>query len=131
MKYARKGSTYIPGTPYAILLRVLNHLEKITSQKPEINSKYVDYVYTNNDNDLRKAGLAPNMGALWRYQDEKIDSDKENDPDTDKKKNINVYFCVTYSRYFSMSIHRVIWRLKNHLIYLIQEHVIPTIDLLI
>ena len=43
----------------------------------------------------------------------KIDRDKENEPETDKKKNINVYFCIAYSCYFSASIHRVTDKLKN------------------
>ena len=69
-------------------------------------------------NALRKAGLEPpnflTMGDLWSKQDEKVDIEKE--PDVNKKKNINVYFCVAYSRYFSMYIHRVINRLKKYLI---------------
>ena len=36
----------------------------------------------------------------------------EKEPVVQKKSNINVYFCVAYSRYFSTSIHRVINRLK-------------------
>ena len=39
--------------------------------------------------------------------------DIEKEPDVSKKKNINVYFCVAYSRYFSTSTHRVINRLKK------------------
>ena len=50
------------------------------------------------------------MGKLWKDQDEKMDCDKKNDPDTDKKKNRNAYFGVSYSHYFSTPIHRVIKR---------------------
>ena len=41
--------------------------------------------------------------------------DIEKEPDVRKNKNINVYFCVAYSRYFSTSNHRVINRLKKSL----------------
>ena len=41
--------------------------------------------------------------------------DIEKEPDVSKKGKQNVYFCVAYSRYFSMSIHRVINRLKKSL----------------
>ena len=37
----------------------------------------------------------------------------EKEPDVSKKKNRNVYFCVTYSQYFSTFIHRVINRLRK------------------
>ena len=37
----------------------------------------------------------------------------EHKQDVSKKKNINVDFCVAYSRYFSTSIHRVINSLKK------------------
>ena len=46
-------------------------------------------------------------------QDEKLEIENEKEPDVNKKKNRNVYFCVAYSRYFSTSIHRVINRLKK------------------
>ena len=39
--------------------------------------------------------------------------DIEKETDVNRKKNINVYFCVAYSRYFSTFIHRVIKRLKK------------------
>ena len=38
----------------------------------------------------------------------------EKEPDVNKKKSRNVYFCVAYSRYFSASIHRVINRIKKY-----------------
>ena len=38
-------------------------------------------------------------------QDEKVEKNKERDISV--KKNRNVYFCVSYSRYFSAEIHRV------------------------
>ena len=37
-----------------------------------------------------------------------MDIENEKEPDVNKKKNKDVYFCVAYSRYFSTSIHRVI-----------------------
>ena len=46
-------------------------------------------------------------------QDEKLDIENEKEPDVNKKKNRHVYFCIAYSRYFSISIHRVINRLKK------------------
>ena len=45
--------------------------------------------------------------------DKKNYRDMRNYPATEKKENRNVYFCITYSRYFSMSIHMVISSLKN------------------
>ena len=66
-------------------------------------------------NALRKAGLIPpnflTMGDLWRKQDVKVDMEKEQE--VSKKENINVYFCVAYSRYFSTSIHMVINKLRK------------------
>ena len=66
-------------------------------------------------NALRKAGLKPPnfpaMGDLWRKKDEKVDMEKERD--VSKKKNVNVYFCVAYSRYFYTSILRVFDRIKK------------------
>ena len=50
------------------------------------------------------------MGELWGKQDEKVEKSKEQDVSVIKK---NVYFCVAYSCYFSIAIHRVIDRLKN------------------
>ena len=35
------------------------------------------------------------------------------DLDVNRKKNRDVYFCVAYSRYFSMSIHRAINKLRK------------------
>ena len=46
-------------------------------------------------------------------KDEKLDIENEKEPDVNKKKNRNVYFCVAYSRYFSTCIHRVINGLKK------------------
>ena len=66
---------------------------------------YIYYILYNNPDhaiSIRKAGLAPSnfptMGDLWSKQDETVDMEKE--PDVNKKKNRNVYFCVAYSRYF-------------------------------
>ena len=46
-------------------------------------------------------------------QDEKLEIENEKEPDVNGKRNINVYFCVAYSRFFSTSIHRVINGLKK------------------
>ena len=40
----------------------------------------------------------------------------EKEPDVIKKEKRNVYFCVAYSRYFSVSIHRLINRLNKYFI---------------
>ena len=48
----------------------------------------------------------------------KNDFVKEKEPEFNKNKNINVYFCVAYSRYFSTSIHRVNKKIKTQLIVL-------------
>ena len=53
------------------------------------------------------------MVELWKGQDEKMNLEKENKPKANKKKNRNVLFCVSYSRYFSMSTHRVIGKKKT------------------
>ena len=94
---------------------VLNRLNKLTSRKPSIYSEGVDEIYPDNVNALRKAGLVPpnflTMEDLRRKQDVKVDMEKEQE--VSKKENINVYFCVAYSRYFSTSMHRVINRLKK------------------
>ena len=115
MKYVIKESTHTSGTLRAIPSGVLNLLAKLTSQTPSINYEGVDKIYPDHANALRKAGLTPSnfptMGYLWSNQDAKVDM--ENEPDFNKKKNRNVYFCVAYSRYFSTSIQRVINRLKN------------------
>ena len=37
----------------------------------------------------------------------------EKEQEVSKKKNRNVYFCVAFSRYFYVSIHRVFNRLKS------------------
>ena len=111
LKYSRKFSTHTPGTLCKILTGVLNRLSKLTSLNPELHSKGVDSVYPDHANALLKEGLVPSfcqtMGELWKYQDEKLDRDKENDPDTDKKENRNVYFRVAYSLYFITSVHGV------------------------
>ena len=52
------------------------------------------------------------MGDLWSKQDEKVDIEK--DPDVNKKKNRNFYFCVAYSRYFSTSNHMMINKLNKY-----------------
>ena len=98
-----------------IPLGVLNCLAKLTSRKPLINYLGVKKVYPDHVNALRKSGLMPpnfpTIGDLWGKQDGKVDIEKE--PEVRKKKNINVYFCVAYSRYFSTSTHRVINRQKS------------------
>ena len=53
------------------------------------------------------------MGEYWKVQDGKTDIEKEKEPEVKKKKNINVYFCVAYSRYFATSTHRVIDKLEK------------------
>ena len=115
MKYVGKESTHTPVTLRTIPSGVLNRLAKLTSRKPSIRAEAVDTIYPAHANDLRKAGLAPTvfptMGELWEKQDEKVEKNKERDVSV--KKNINVYFCVAYSRYFSTAIHRVIDRLKK------------------
>ena len=115
LKYVGKEITHTPSTFHAITSGVLNHLAKLTSRKPYIHSEGVDKIYPDHANVLRKAGLAPynfpTMGYLWSKQDDNVDIEKE--PDVNKKKNRNVYFCVAYPRNFSMSIHRVINRLKQ------------------
>ena len=106
----------LPSTIHVIPSGVLNRLAKLTSQKPSIHSEGAEKIYPNHANALRKAGLAsynfPTMGDLWSKQDKKVDIEKE--PDVNKKRNRNAYFCVAYSRYFSTSIHRVINRLKEY-----------------
>ena len=100
LKYVGKEITHTYSTLRAILSVILNRLAKLTSRKPSIHSEGVDSIYPNHVNDLRKAGLAPpnfpTMGDLWSKQDEKIYIEKE--PDVSKKKNRNVYFCVSCSR---------------------------------
>ena len=115
-KYFGKDITYTPGTLRAIPSGVLNRLAKLTSREPSIHSEGVDKIYPDYVNALRKAVLVPynfpKMGDLCIKQDEKVDIEKK-EPDINKKKNINVYFCVAYSRYLSTSIHRVINRLTK------------------
>ena len=121
-KYIGKESTHTPSTLRAIPSGVLNRLAKITSRKPSLHSEGADKVYPDNANSLRKAGLAPpdfpTMGDLRKIQDEKLDIENEKEPDANKKKNRNVYFCVAYSRFFSTCIHKVINGLKKNLISL-------------
>ena len=115
LQYVGKESTHTPGTLRAIPSGVLNRLAKLASRKPSIQAEAVNVIYPSHANDLRKAGLAPpvfpKMGNLWRKQDEKMEKGKNRDVSV--KKNINVYFFVAYSRYFSTEIHRVIDRLKK------------------
>ena len=115
LKYVGKESTHKPGDLRAIPWGVLNRLAKLTSRKPSIHSEGVYKIHPDHANALCKAGLTlpnfPTMGDLWSKQDERLDIEKE--PDVRKNKNINVYFFVAYSRYFSTSIHRVINRLKK------------------
>ena len=133
LKYVVKYITHTTSTLRAIPSGVQNHLAKLTSRKPSIHYKGVDKTYHDHVNTLRKAGLAPpkflTMGDLCSMQDEKVDIDKE--PDVNKKKNRDVYFCVAYSRYFSTSIHRVINRLKILLTFCVSEDECYTIDLII
>ena len=42
-----------------------------------------------------------------------MDTEKESEPEVNKKKNRNAYFCVACSRYFSIPIHRVINKNKS------------------
>ena len=99
LKYVGQESNHTPGTLRAIPSGVLNRLAILTSRNPSIHAEEVDKIYPNHANALRKAGLAPlvllTMGDLWRRQDEKVDSEKEQD--VSKNKNRNVYFCVSYS----------------------------------
>ena len=112
LKYAGKESTHTHSTLRAIPSGVMNHISKLTSQKPSLNSERIDKVYPDHVNALRAAGLAPpnfpTMGYLWKNQDENLDIENEKEPDINKKENINFYFCVAYSRCFSAYIHRVI-----------------------
>ena len=57
-----------------------------------------------------------------------MDPDKENDPDNDKRKNINVYSCVAYSRYLFTSTHKVI-DIRNRFKYILDKsmNVLPYI----
>ena len=99
----------------------MNRLEKLTSQKSSLNSYGADKIYPDHANSLCEAGLThtnlPTMGDLWKNQDEKLDIENEKEPDVNKKKNRNFYFCVAYSRYFSTYIHRVINKLKVFNLY--------------
>ena len=113
LNHVGKECTHTPGTLRAITSGLLNRLAKLTSQKPSLHSEGVEKIYPDYENALLKAGLVPTyfptMGDLWRNPDEKVDMKK-----TWRKKNWNVYFCVSYSRYFSTSIHRVINRLNKY-----------------
>ena len=109
LKYVGKESTHIPGTLRAIPSGVFNRLAKLTSRKSSLHSEGVDKVYPDHVNALCKVGIAPpalrTIGDLWNMQDEKTENENEKESDVNKKKNRNVYFCVTYSRYFSTSVH--------------------------
>ena len=86
------------------------------SQKTSLHSEGVGKIYPDHTKALHKAGLAPlnlpTMGKFWKIQDEKLDIENKKEPDVNIKKSRNVSFCVAYSLYFSMSIHRVINREK-------------------
>ena len=75
LKHAGKESTHTPGTLCAIPSGVLNRLAQLTLRKASLNSEWVDKVYPDHANALRKAGIAPpdfpTMGDLWKMQDEK------------------------------------------------------------
>ena len=104
--HSKGGRTYLEirhfplilGTLHAIPSRVLKRLAKLTSRNPSIHSEAVDKIYPDHENTLCKLGLAPpispTIGDLWRKQDEKVDSEKEQD--VSKNKNRKVYFCVAY-----------------------------------
>ena len=83
LKYIGNKSTHTPSTLRAIPSRVLNRLAKLTSIKPSIHYDAVDKIYPDHVKALDKAGLAPpnlpTMGDLWRYQDKKVDMEKEQD----------------------------------------------------
>ena len=86
---------------------------------PSFQSEGVDNVYPDHANDLHEAGLfLPNLPKIYGqfnikngYWEWKITWSQQNE----KR---NFYFCVTCSRYFSTSIHMVITKLINHLIFL-------------
>ena len=61
LKYVIKFSTRTPVTLRAILLRVLDHLAKITSRNPDLHSKLADYFYPDHDNSHHEAGLVPSI----------------------------------------------------------------------
>ena len=115
LKYVGQEITHAPGTLCVIPSRVLNHHARPTSINPSIHADAVDKLYPDHETAFRTAGLAPpifpTLGDLWRKQDDKVDSEKEQH--FIKKKYINVYFCAAYSRYFSTFIHRVIDRIKK------------------
>ena len=102
--YIGKGITHTPGTLHAIPSGVLNRLDKLTSHKLNFHSESVDSFHPDHSNSLHKAGLAPpiflKMEELVKGQDGKTNIDMEKEPEINKKKNRNVYFCVAYSRYF-------------------------------
>ena len=78
------GSTTTPITLCAIPSGVLNHLAKLTSQKPSFHSEGVVEIYPDHANALCKAGLAPTifptMGELWKNQDENMNIENEKEP---------------------------------------------------
>ena len=110
LNYVGKEITHTPDTIGIIPSGVLNCLAKTTSLKPTIHSEGVDKIYSDHVNALQKAGLAtsyfPTMEDLWIKQDEKVDLEKE--PDVNKNTKNKCLLFVAHSRYFSMSIHRVI-----------------------
>ena len=54
-------------------------------------------------------------------QDEKLEIENEKEPNVNKKKKRNDYFCVAYSYYFPTSIYGMLWRIGVALL-------IPEID---
>ena len=98
MKCVRKESINTSGTLRAIPSGFMNGLAKITSLKPSLHYEGVDKVYPDHSNSLHEAVLAPpnfpTIGYLCKMQDEKLDNDIKIEPDFNRKKNRNVYFCV-------------------------------------
>ena len=72
LKYVGKGSTDTLITLHTILLGVLNFLKITTLQNPDLNPKWVDSVYTNHSDTIRKAvilpSILPTMCRLWKYR---------------------------------------------------------------
>ena len=123
--------THTPGSLRTIQSGVMHRLVKLTSQKPYLSDEGVDKVYPHHVNALCEAGLEPpnfpTMGDLWKIQDEKMDNNKEKEPDINRNKNINLYFCVAYSGNFLTYIHRVINRRKNQYFLSESANVLPCI----
>ena len=60
-KYVGMGSTQTPGTICAIPSGVVNCLDKLNLLKPSFRYEWVDKIYLDHKNVLRKAGLAPHI----------------------------------------------------------------------